>query len=213
MNGICYIISAFKADNIYIDSRETGFVIAADGGYENLRRHGIKADLVVGDFDSLGFVPEGENIVKHQPEKDDTDTMLAIREGLSRGYKKFIIYGGLGGRLDHTYANIQALVYLAENGAEGYLSDGSFTVTVLKNGKIEFDSSEKGVISVFCVGDRAEGVSIRGLKYTLENAVLKSDMPLGVSNEFLGEDSEIEVENGKLIVMYGTDIRKIADRM
>lgn len=171
---------------------------------------GIRPDLVVGDFDSLGYMPKNENIIYHKPEKDDTDMMMSVKEGLRRGYRRFIIYGGLGGkRFDHTYANIQTLAYIAEHGAVGYLVGENTVVTVLKNGKMEFEKGEKGIISVFCAGGRAEGVCIKGLKYPLENAEFTHDMPLGVSNEFSGVESSIEVKNGSLIIMWNGDIRKI----
>lgn len=97
------------------------YVIAADGGYEALRRLGAPIDMALGDFDSLGYVPEHRNVVRCNPVKDDTDMTLAVKEGLGRGYKRFALLGGLGGRLAHTLANLQTLMYLSRRGARGFL--------------------------------------------------------------------------------------------
>ncbi|MCR5485678.1 MAG: thiamine diphosphokinase [Clostridiales bacterium] len=181
---------------------EGSFIIAADGGYSCLRELKIKPDLTVGDFDSLGYVPDEKNVVRHSPIKDETDTVLAVDEGLSRGYKTFYIYGGMGGRLDHTLANIQTLSYLAEKGACGFLFGDDFVMTVLKSGRLKFDKSFSGVVSVFCLGDRAKDVTIKGLKYNVESAEMTCSYPLGVSNEFIGEAAAIGVGEGMLAVMW-----------
>ena len=89
------------------------FLIAADGGYGQLKQWGMSPHLAVGDFDSLGRVPEDVEVVRHPVRKDDTDMMLAVQEGLARGCGRFLIYGGLGGRLDHTLANLHILAFLA----------------------------------------------------------------------------------------------------
>jgi thiamine pyrophosphokinase len=136
-------------------------------------------------------------------EKDDTDAMLAIRRGLSRGFRRFIIYGGLDGeRLDHTLANFQTLQYLADRGAVGYLVGRRYMVTVVKDGKISFPAQAEGIISLFCLGPDAKGVTLSGLKYTLENGTLTSGFPLGVSNHFAGEKAEISVNDGSLLVLW-----------
>lgn len=200
--GICYIVGAGHFENVKINPSSGDYIIAADKGFSYLREIMIKPDIVIGDFDSLDTIPENENIVQHPIEKDDTDMMLAIKTGLDLGYKTFLIYGGLGGRLDHTYANIQILVYLSVKGARGYLLDGDRIVTAITNEQLLFSTEKKGVISVFSAGDIAKGVSLKGLKYQLENAVLTKDMPLGISNEFIESESCISVEEGTLIVMW-----------
>lgn len=139
MNQICYIIGAGDAKDIYIDETDNHYIIAADGGYTYLESQGIAADLVVGDFDSLGRVPEHEYVIRHQPEKDDTDLLLAVKEGFAKGYQTFIIYGALGGRLDHTYGNIQILTYIAERGGVGYLLQDETVMTTIMNETISFD--------------------------------------------------------------------------
>ena len=106
MKNICYIIGASVTDGMYIDKKDGDFIIAADAGLASLEKLGLVADLAVGDFDSLGCIPDFENKICHPAEKDDIDTALALCEGMKRGYRTFVIYGGLGGRLDHTMANI-----------------------------------------------------------------------------------------------------------
>ena len=201
MKTRCYIAAAGE-----YSGRETpgerDYIIAADGGYALLHRRGIVPDLVVGDFDSLGTAPEHPNVVRLLAEKDDTDTMLAVRHGLRLGYKDFVIDGGLGGRLDHTIANIQVLAYLAENGARGILLGSDMCVTVIKSGSVGFSQDAAGIVSVFCFGGRAEGVTLTGMKYPLSDATLASSFPLGVSNEFTGEPAAVTVREGTLIIIW-----------
>lgn len=201
VDNICYIVGAM-AKSLPEISRENSFVIAADAGYKALQSVNIKPDLVVGDFDSLGHVPRGENIVRHPVMKDDTDMMLAVKLGLERGFKCFHIYGGMGGRIDHTIANIQTLAYIANKGASAFLFGDGEIMTVIKNGAVRFDEGSEGTVSAFAIGGNAKGVYESGLLYNLENAELAPDFPLGVSNEFTGESAEIRVENGMLLVVW-----------
>ena len=111
--GICYIIGAGECSRLLLQLKDEDFVIAVDGGYEYVKENRI--DLVVGDFDSLGYVPKHSKVISLPPEKDDTDMLVAIKEGLKAGYRTFRIYGGCGGRIDHTIANVQHLAYLVKN--------------------------------------------------------------------------------------------------
>ena len=186
-------------------------VIAADGGLVHTQVLGITPDVIVGDFDSLGFAPEGANVFP--VEKDDTDCMLAVRHGLAEGCDTFFLYGSLDGpRLDHTIANFQTLQFLAEKDAAGYLIGKDFMLTVIKDGQISFPPSCQGTISVFCLGADAQGVTLRGLYYPLEEGTLTAGFPLGVSNHFTGEDAEISVREGSLLVLWdrenGFPVRK-----
>ena len=196
---ICYIICALP-QNHALSPEKRDLVIAADGGYAQLGS--IRPDLVVGDFDSLGYVPENETVVRHPAEKDDTDTMLAARIGLERGYRAFLLLGGVGGRLDHTLANIQTLAFLRENGAHAALLGESETITLIQNESLRFREGLSGTVSVFSYGPVARGVNETGLAYALDNATLTDDNPLGVSNEFTGQPAQISVGDGRLIVFY-----------
>ena len=189
-------------------------VVAADGGYAYAKKAGVRVDALIGDFDSLEPIPasgmgDGELIVRRLPkEKDKTDMLAALEYGLERGYDRFHIYGGAGGRLDHTLANIQCLSYLVGHGARGYLHDGGTTLTAFE-GEIWLSARKRGIVSVFALGEAAEGVWLSGLKYELENARLTCDMPLGVSNAFTGLPVKIKVERGALLVIYPSGTKEI----
>ena len=177
------------------------FVIAADGGLRCTRALGLTPDLILGDFDSLGYVPGGARVFPE--EKDDTDAMLAVREGLRQGCSEFLLYGCLGGsRLDHQIAAFQTLQFLTDRGAVGYLVGSSNLLTVVKNGSLAFPAEAEGIFSVFCMGPDAKGVSISGAKYPVTNATLTSGFPLGVSNRFTGSPARITVREGSLLVLW-----------
>ena len=177
------------------------FVIAADGGLSHCRRLGITPNEILGDFDSLGEIPEGATV--YPVEKDDTDAMLAAKRGLSLGCRDFLFYGSLDGpRLDHTVANFQMLRFLADHDARGTLVGLRQRVTLVRNGTLRFPAGMAGNISVFAIGGDAEGVTLRGLYYPLENGSLSCSFPLGVSNHFTGEEAEITVEKGNLLIIW-----------
>ena len=197
----CVIFCAAECDGLARPIGQDAFVIAADGGLRHTKTLGITPNAVLGDFDSLGYTPEGANVFP--VEKDDTDAMLAVRLGLEQGCDEFLLYGSLDGpRLDHTVANFQTLQFLTDHGAVGYLIGKTTMVTVVKNGKITFPAGLSGTISVFCMGPDAEGVTETGLFYGGENGTLTSGFPLGVSNHFTGEAAEISVKNGSLLVLW-----------
>lgn len=177
-------------------------VIAADAGYRTCRELGIVPDLLLGDFDSMDQPTDFANIHRSPVEKDDTDTMLAVKTGLEQGCREFHLYGGTGGRrLDHTLANLQTLLYLRRRGARGYLYDNDFVWTVIENETIRVDKTvEWGLLSVFCLGDRARGVTETGVQYPLRDAELTAEFPLGVSNHILEPVAMVGVEAGTLAV-------------
>ncbi len=197
----CIIFCAAEFDSLAEPIQPDDFIIAADGGLLHTQALGIAPQAILGDFDSLGYVPEGAAVFP--VEKDDTDAMLAVRLGLQRGFTEFVIYGGLEGpRLDHTVANFQTLQFLADQGARGTLVGKNQMVTVVKNGSLEFPTSAEGIISLFCLGADATGITLRGLQYPLENGTLTAGFPLGCSNHFIGKNSEISVKNGSLLVIW-----------
>lgn len=198
--GICYIVGAGECSRLLLHPKKEDCVIAVDGGYEYVKEE--RVNLVVGDFDSLGYVPEHPGRICLPCEKNDTDMLAAVKEGRKAGYKNFHIYGGCGGRFAHTAANLQVLAYLTEQGAKGILFGEQESITMLQNGSMTFDRSYKGYISLFSYGEKAEGVTLTGLKYPLKDAVLYDDFPIGVSNEFTGEAACISVKKGRLLVIY-----------
>ena len=199
--GKCVIFCAGGFDALAEPIEQDDLIIAADGGLRHVTALGLKPDAVLGDFDSLGYIPEGAHVFP--VEKDDTDTMLAVRHGLQMGYREFLLYGCLEGpRLDHTIANLQTLQYLASQDAWGYLVGEACLVTVLKNGTLSFPPEAAGLLSLFCMGRDAKGVTLKGLRYPLENGILTADFPLGVSNHFTGSSASVTVKEGSLLVMF-----------
>ena len=197
----CYIFGAMSVNAFDCKIKTDDIVIAADSGIINAQKFKIKPDYIIGDFDSLGYTPTDSNTIVHPVEKDDTDTMLAVKLGLEKGYKIFRIFGGIGGRLDHTYANIQTASYVAENGGNAIFYGSNENLTVLKNNKITFDKENKGNISVFAL-EECQKVNIKGTYYELNNGNLSINFPLGTSNKFNNNKATISVENGKLLIIW-----------
>ena len=201
MMGTCIVFCAAGFDALVEPVASDDLIIAADGGFVHTQKLGITPDIILGDFDSLGYTPDRANVFP--VEKDDTDAMLAVRRGLQLGYRKFVLYGSLDGpRLDHTVANFQTLQFLADRDAAGYLVGSGQLVTVVKNGSLTFPAGMEGTISVFCMGKDAEGVTLEGLYYPLENGTLTAGFPLGVSNHFTEAAAAITVRNGSLLVVW-----------
>ena len=197
----CIIFCAAGFEKLVAPIEKEDYILAADGGLRHLMKLGLKPNGIIGDFDSLGYVPEGAEVFP--VEKDDTDAMLAAKKGLELGFSDFYFYGSLDGpRLDHTVANFQTLQYLADRGAAAYLIGNDYLVTVVKDGAITFPAGQEGIISVFCMGTDAEGVSIKGLHYELTDGKLTAGFPLGVSNHFTGAEATIEVKQGSLLLLW-----------
>lgn len=201
-NNICYIIGAGENYGLDFKPSSNDFVIAADAGLRYLEQQGITADLVIGDFDSLKDTPAHPNTLALNAEKDDTDMLAAVREGIKAGYSVFHIYCGTGGRIDHTIANLQVLAYLAQNGMQGFLFGKDCVITAITNQKMAFEQIPTSYISVFSYTEKSEGVYLQGLKYELNNATLTNTFPLGVSNEFIGKESSISVRSGTLLIVF-----------
>lgn len=197
----CYIFAACEGEPQNFTPEENDLIIAADAGFLKLKKYGITPHIILGDFDSMKEIPQNGEIIKHPVRKDDTDTLLAVKTGFERGYTRFVIYGGTGGRLDHTLANLQTLSFIATNGGIGFLCGNDFTATALTNKSISFSEKAKGNISLFSATDKCE-ISIDGLLYSLNRATVTHDFPIGVSNEFVGEESKITVHNGTAIIIW-----------
>ena len=196
----CIIFCAAGFDGLLAPIPENALTIAADGGLRHTQALGLNPDVILGDFDSLGYVPEDSRVFP--VEKDDTDAMLAVRLGLERGCDWFEFYGALDGpRLDHTIANFQTLAYLATHGARGVLIGRDYIATVLKGESIAFPAEAEGILSLFCLGASAR-VTIEELHYPLENGTLTPDFPLGVSNHFVGKPARITVHEGLVLALW-----------
>jgi len=157
--GTCIIFCAAEFDALAKEIGPEDRIIAADGGLRHTDALGLTPNDILGDFDSLGYTPDNSRVFP--VEKDDTDAMLAVRRGLSLGYREFLLYGSLDGpRLDHTVANFQTLQFLCDHGAFGYLVGKDYIVTVMKDGTLIFPGSPEGTVSVFCMGPDALGVTL-----------------------------------------------------
>ena len=197
----CVIFCAAEFDGLMAPVPADAFVIAADGGFAHTQKLGISPDVILGDFDSLGYVPEDSRV--YPVEKDDTDAMLAVRVGLEQGCGNFLFYGALDGpRLDHTMANFQTLAFLAEHGARGWLIGRDYIITVASRETLHFPAGFTGILSLFCLGSDIPDLSIRGLKYPLEHGQLSASFPLAVSNAFEGTEASVTLGSGLLLCMW-----------
>ena len=199
--GKCLIFCAAEFDKPACPIAADDYILAADGGLRHLQKLDFAPHGIIGDFDSLGYVPTGAEVFP--VEKDDTDAMLAAKKGLELGYREFIFYGSLDcPRLDHTNSNFQTLQYLADRGATGYLVGRDYIVTVIREESLEFPSEAEGILSLFCLGYDAEGVTLENLHYPLQQGKLTCGFPLGVSNHFIGCSARVRVEKGSLLAMW-----------
>ncbi len=177
------------------------FIIAADRGFEHCEQMGITPDLIVGDFDSAKEPKNKSNTIVFSARKDDTDAIIGIKAAIKKGCTEVTIIGGLGGRIDHSYANVQSLVYMAERGCNGILIDDRHSLQVATPYKpLEIEKFD-GYLSVFAYSDTVRGVTTLGVEYPLKNAVLTSSFPLGVSNRVVAETAKITCLEGILLVI------------
>lgn len=205
---ICYLIGAGEAPGCPPRPAAGDLVIAADAGLTLAHTLGLTPALTVGDFDSLGHLPTGGDVLRLPVEKDDTDMEAALKIGRERGYRTFYLFGGTGGRPDHTYANYQLLADCAARREQAILFGAEFCATAIADGvRLTFPPEARGTLSVFSALGTAEGVSERGVYYPLSGATLTGTFPLGVSNRFLpGESAEISVGRGTLLVFFEGNI-------
>ncbi len=208
----CVIIPAWAPDGIrdVVSLRADDLIVCADGGYALARRENIVPHVLVGDFDSLGRLPDdvppGCRVIPAQREKNETDTFLCLQCGISEGCDTFLIAGGIGGRLDHTVANLQLLVYAARRGYSMWMTDKHNRVTAMMPGFMRVPRAEGFKLSVLAYAGQCAGVTLQHVKYPLLDAVLTEDFPLGISNEFDGPEAEISLKEGCLLVFLSRDV-------
>lgn len=180
---------------------KNAFIIAADSGYNTVKQYGFTPNITLGDFDSLKEKPVCDEVITVAAEKDDTDTMLAVKTALDRGFTDISIVGAIGGRLDHTFANIQTLAYILQHGGFGRLIGESDTVELLNIGEYSYERSVGMYLSLFAYGELAV-ITSRGTKYDLTEHTLDNAFPLGVSNEITEDKCSISVHKGQLLVIF-----------
>ena len=202
MEKLCVIFGASEVYSPRKHFNKDDLIIAADGGYAAATAAGLEPNVVIGDFDSSEMPTCAAHIIKLNRDKDDTDMLAAVKLGLRRGHKTFVLYGGTGGRPDHTFANISTLAYLNAYDARGFLVDKDMIATVITNGSITLPKTAHGTVSVFAYGSAASGVTYKNLSYILEDAELNPDFPLGVSNATTDAAAKITVKEGSLLIYF-----------
>ncbi|MCR5111978.1 MAG: thiamine diphosphokinase [Ruminococcus sp.] len=211
MKDLCAIIAGGDMNDAYhLTSKELfndfKCVICADSGYKHAKRLGIVPDIIVGDFDSYdGELPQNAEIIRSVPEKDDTDTLMAVKKAIEIGCKTIFLFGALGGkRIEHTIANIQTMIYAHEQGCRIYIrSDDSVLRTQsAEDGEVKYNNNSNGkYISVFALTESVDIEYMRGMKYPLENYHMVQSFPIGVSNEIIGKSACIKVKSGLALVI------------
>ncbi len=203
----CVIVGGGEIKNLDYDRgliKDDDYIIAADRGLLRCQQMGVKPQLLLGDFDSYeGEIPTDIPVLEYPVEKDDTDTMLAIKTALEKGMTELLLLGMTGGRLDHSIANIQSVVYAAVHGAKAAMAEEDLYITAICGGQsISIANREDFTISVFAHSERCTGVTLHDLYYPLENGELVNTFPLGVSNHFLpGKDAYISIKEGIALII------------
>ena len=201
MEKFCLIISGGDFDPVKDELKKADYIIACDKGYAYAEKMGIKSDIIIGDFDSISEPKTDIPILRYPVEKDDTDTMLAVKHALDRGFKSIVICCAFGGRADHALANIQAASYAVERGARVSVIGRDTELLVFSNGCERFKKKEGWSLSVLALSDECHGVNIMGTKYEGKDLILKNTFPLGVSNECVEDEAVISVKKGIILVL------------
>jgi thiamine pyrophosphokinase len=181
---------------------EGDFVLACDRGFSHCMREGIAPALILGDFDSYsGALPKGIPVLRYPVEKDDTDTMLAVRWAAEQGFEALRLCCAFGGRLDHLLSNIQTLYYAATLGMEAEAEDENNFLRVLRPGQYHLPCRKGRSLSLIPMTEAVTGLCVHGAKYETEDAVLRQPTTLGQSNAFVS-DVELSFECGVLMLIF-----------
>ncbi|MEE3438363.1 MULTISPECIES: thiamine diphosphokinase [Ruminococcus] len=201
----CVIISGSPDTNVEeIKSLCTNddFIVCADSGYSFAKKAGLTPNLIIGDFDSLKEeLPQNTEVVKLNTHKDDTDTEHCVMECIRRGYKDFLLLGSIGGRTDHTFANIATLAFLSEYNYNGIARNNGEEIRILKEGSYEMNNKKGLIFSVFPYGCESVNVTYKGAEYMLNNKTLTYNVSRGISNVFVDDEAEITINRGRAILL------------
>lgn len=201
----CVIISGSPDTNVEeIKSLCTSddFIVCADSGYSFAKKAGLTPNLIIGDFDSLKEeLPQNTEVVKLNTHKDDTDTEHCVMECIRRGYKDFLLLGSIGGRTDHTFANIATLAFLSEYNYNGIARNNGEEIRILKEGSYEMNNKKGLIFSVFPYGCESVNVTYKGAEYMLNNKTLTYNVSRGISNVFVDDEAEITINRGRAILL------------
>ena len=181
--------------------RADDFVVFCDSGLKHLERLQVKPDLIVGDFDSHENPHLAAETIVLPCEKDDTDTVYAVKEAVRRGFSDFLLVGVVGARLDHTLGNVSILLYLDSLGKKGTIIDDYSEMEIVSDTPVSV-SGRYAFFSLLNITGRAKGVTITGAKYPLSGAEISCEYQYGISNEVLpGETAAVSVADGKLLLV------------
>lgn len=177
------------------------FCIFCDSGLKHQQSLQRMPDLIVGDFDSHENPHMAVETIVLPCEKDDTDTMFAVREALRRGYEDFLLIGVIGARLDHTLGNVGILLYLDAQGKRGRILDDYSEMEIVSRQTAEIDASF-AFFSLLNISGLARGITITGAKYPLTEGEITCEYQYGVSNEVLpGQTAQVSLREGKLLLI------------
>lgn len=181
--------------------KKDDYFIFCDCGLSHRKKLGVEPNLIIGDFDSY-IKPETDVETIVLPcEKDDTDTVFAVKEALKRGFEDFLIIGAAGGRFDHTLGNISILTMLRRLNKKATLIDDFSEMEIVSNEEVSI-SDRYPYFSLIAINGKAEGITIKNAKYPLENAAIEPDYQYGVSNEVIkGKEALVFVESGELLLI------------
>lgn len=186
-------------DNINVS---TDYIICADSGYDYAVEANLTPDLLIGDFDSIKAIPENVAKITLPVEKDVTDTVAAFNEGVKQGFTSFVLFGGTGGRFEHTFSNISLMANSSKQNIEFVIIDETHIFRAITNSTIKIKRRENQQVSVFAYGDKATGVTEKGFHYSLQNYTLDPfDGALGTSNDIIEDFGEILVDEGTIIII------------
>ncbi len=178
------------------------FIVCADSGYTYAKEADIKPNLIIGDFDSLKEeLPSDIEVVKLNAQKDDTDTEHCVMECIRRGFKDFMLLGSVGGRTDHTFANIAILAFLSEYNYNGVARNNGEEIRILKAGTYDMSGKKGLTFSVFPYGCESVNVSYKGALYHLDRYTLTYNVSRGISNIFSDDEAEIKINDGRAILL------------
>ena len=204
MNRRCVIVGGAAIDNYeFVKSclRYGDFFVFCDSGLKHMDALGVQANLIVGDFDSHENPHLSVETIVLPCEKDDTDTVYAVKEAVKRGFSEFLLIGTVGGRLDHTLGNVSILLYLDSIGKKAQMIDDYSEMEIVSK-EPAFIEDRYAYFSLLNITGLAEGVTIRDAKYPLENASITCEYQYGISNEPLpGKTARVSVANGRLLLI------------
>lgn len=205
----CVIISSspkieipFLIENVHSND----FIICADGGYKYAEKANLIPDIIIGDFDSAE-IPQKQNIeiLKLPTKKDDTDTFRCVKEALNRNFDEIIIFGGTGGRMDHTYANISILRYIRSHNAKGILVDENNLLTIISDEEMTVENKVGERFSIFPFGCERCVVTLSGFEYSLDKGILLSEEPIGISNVIIEKSARVKIHEGSAVIIFSKE--------